>query len=179
MSRENNMNVEHALDLCDIESEGGSDWSEENDPEIDTIKIKKQNENVLSFENNQDLVTKVWSHARIQSILVSFGVIEAILVTMLCCLQERSYDVFLSEFFPFKTDDLMRNHFLFVHENGEIFVKPVYGKSSTANKLFSVSTLPKKLLYVYEYKRKIYAIHYKNDTFYLNCQRKYFVLNYK
>ena len=51
------MNVEHALDLCDIESEGGSDWSEENDPEIE-IDTPQDNGEIRKDEiedNSEDL----------------------------------------------------------------------------------------------------------------------------
>ena len=130
----------------------------------------KQNENVLSFENNEDLITKFWSHTRIQNILIAMGIVEAILVTLLCTIQARSSDILLP------TEVLANNnfavkHFLFVSENGEVFVKPVSGKSSIANKLFSVSPEPKELLYVYEYERKIYVIHYKTKANFYHCQQ--------
>ena len=113
------MNSEDSSDLG--ESEGFDSQtdtrihSEENHP-----GITQQNVNVLSFENNQNLITKVWSHARIQSILILIGIIEAILVTLLCSLQadSSSDDLQLSEVFPIY-DNFTRNHFLFVAENGD------------------------------------------------------------
>ena len=52
----------------------------ENHDENDSSKNGQQNGNVLSFENNEDLITKVWSHARIQNILISIGIVQAHIV---------------------------------------------------------------------------------------------------
>ena len=185
------MNCVRELTLDDIDlgdSEIDSDCSddsqicassyqnEENDIENDSSQSSrtKPNENVLSFENNEDLITKLWSHARIQNILMSIGIVQAILVTFFCTLymlQDNSPHLLLTEYV---NHEFARKYFLSVAESGEVFVKQAYVSSIMANKLFSVhySEPSKALLYLYEYKRKIHAIHRKSnkyDKFDMNC----------
>ena len=180
------MNGELELDLQDIEFEDFDSIDDgairktisneksdiENDVENDASNITQLNENVLSFENNVDLITKVWSHARIQYILIALGIAEAMIVTLLCqfTLQERS-DILFPDTVVIAKNHFAEKHFLSVSETGEVFVKPIYQKSSVANKLFSVLPDKKDLLYAYEYKRKIYAIHYKSEANVYLCQQ--------
>ena len=136
----------------------------ENHDENDSSKNGQQNGNVLSFENNEDLITKVWSHARIQNILISIGIVQAILVTFSCTLymlqDSSSPELLLTK--SYVNQEFSRKYFLSVTENGEVIVKSVYGNSTMPNKLFSVFAEPSEaLVYVYEYERKIHAIHSK------------------
>lgn len=176
----------HDIDLEDYEVDSNcSDDSqdstfsyhdEENHVENDTSKNGLQNGNVLSFENNEDLITKVWSHARIQNILISFGIVQAILVTFFCTLymlqDSHSPELLLTK--SYVNQEFTRKYFLSVTENGEVFVKSVYGNPTMPNKLFSVYAEPSEaLVYVYEYERKIHAIHrkfQKYENFDTNCK---------
>lgn len=176
----------HDIDLEDYEVDSNcSDDSqdstfsyhdEENHVENDTSKNGLQNGNVLSFENNEDLITKVWSHARIQNILISIGIVQAILVTFFCTLymlqDSHSPELLLTK--SYVNQEFTRKYFLSVTENGEVFVKSVYGNPTMPNKLFSVYAEPSEaLVYVYEYERKIHAIHrkfQKYENFDTNCK---------
>ena len=185
------MNGERELTLHDIDLEDSeidsncSDDSqdstfsyhdEENHIENDASKNGQQNGNVLSFENNEDLITKVWSHARIQNILISIGIVQAILVTFFCTLymlqDSHSPELLLTK--SYVNQEFTRKYFLSVTENGEVFVKSVYGNPTMPNKLFSVYAEPSEaLVYVYEYERKIHAIHrkfQKYENFDTNCK---------
>ena len=176
----------HDIDLEDYEVDSNcSDDSqdstfsyhdEEYHVENDTSKNGLQNGNVLSFENNEDLITKVWSHARIQNILISIGIVQAILVTFFCTLymlqDSHSPELLLTK--SYVNQEFTRKYFLSVTENGEVFVKSVYGNPTMPNKLFSVYAEPSEaLVYVYEYERKIHAIHrkfQKYENFDTNCK---------
>ena len=176
----------HDIDLEDYEVDSNcSDDSqdstfsyhdEEYHVENDTSKNGLQNGNVLSFENNEDLITKLWSHARIQNILISIGIVQAILVTFFCTLymlqDSHSPELLLTK--SYVNQEFTRKYFLSVTENGEVFVKSVYGNPTMPNKLFSVYAEPSEaLVYVYEYERKIHAIHrkfQKYENFDTNCK---------
>ena len=152
MSAQTQDDLRKCSDLEDSESSDGSDV------ECSESESSSYEPNILSFENDQFIVTKFNSIYRIQRLLLIFGFfIISFLTVLFFILNQAQFELKQPENIEI-SPKLRRYYYQSVTKNGDVNLKPIFG-SSRAFKIFGVPA-NSEFQHFYEYNGTVYALHY-------------------